>query len=103
MFTCVSVRAECTGAAQSVLVLFSFFCGRGFCVCHYVQAQHCAPPDYLTLHRAPGWMVGEVGGQQKPDKLRCTRVWESLSSHTGHTPLCCVCACAVRVRGWVGE
>ena len=34
---------------------------------------------------------GRVEPQQKPDKLRCTRAWESLSSHTGHFPLCCVC------------
>ena len=80
MFTCVSVRAECTGAAQSVLVLFSFFAD-GDSVCVTMSRRNTArTPDYLTLHRALGWMVGEVGGQQKPDRLRCTRVWESLSS-----------------------
>ena len=44
MFTCVSVRAECTDAAQSLLVLFSFFADGDSVVCHYVKAQHCAHP-----------------------------------------------------------
>ena len=44
MFTCVNVRAECTGAAQSVLVLFFPFFADGDCVCHKSLAPLARSP-----------------------------------------------------------
>ena len=52
-------------SAVCACVVFTFFAD-GDSVYDTMSRRNTArTPDYLTLHRAPGWMVGEVGGQQK--------------------------------------
>ena len=83
----VSVYVQ-SARVQRSLCLCCFPFSRTGTLCVTMSRRNTSrTPDYLTLHRALGWMVGEVGGQQIRGRGLCVCVTMSRrNSNTARTP-----------------
>ena len=91
MFTCVSVRAECTGAAQSVLVLFSFFAD-GDSVCVTMSRRNTARTPSLRdsdTHLPVRFTISPGAGQSDPELRELSPMRSGLAVRGGksHWPV----------------